>query len=167
VSHLVAVIALDGFNRRRFLPNFLFFLANGGTRSFALSDGGGKCNAIITRSNNLEEVLAGVLLPIKEQVIRICDGLQPLIGLLCKITFKVLQEPAVSFTVSSENESTSQVLLLGVLFGCSQCSWGCCSPGHWSARSGKRSVNQSAVIPRSPPQCSMTSTLFWNFSRYA
>ena len=88
MAHLVAFIALDSFNRRRFLPNFLFFIANGGRRSFFFSDIG-KCDAIATRSDNLEEV-TGVLLPIKEQAVRIRDGLRPFIGLLSKFIFKVL-----------------------------------------------------------------------------
>ena len=59
-----------------------------GRRSFSFSDIG-KSDAIATRSDNLEEV-TGFLLPIKEQAVRIRDGLWPFISLLSKFVFKVL-----------------------------------------------------------------------------
>ena len=107
------------------------------------------------------------MLPIDEQTIGVGDGLRPSVVLLCVVVLEVLEELAVSFTVSSQEESTDQVLLSGVLLGGFQRSWGCCVPCHCGVRGGERSINQSGVNTEVSPQCSMTSTLFWNFSRYA
>ena len=86
-----------------------------------------------------------VLFPIEEQAVGVRNLFGPLVSLLSEFIFEVFEELAVSFMVRSEEESTGQVLLSGILLGGFQRLWSCCVPCHCGVRGGKRSVNQSSV----------------------